>query len=403
MPASTDRNVASAARPGPANVAITPYQVDVPQAALDDLTDRLARTRWPEELPGAGWDYGVPVAYLQELAEYWRTSYDWRAQEARLNAFPQFVTMIDGQNVHFMHVRSAEPDAMPLLLTHGWPGSVAEFAGIIDSLTDPGSHGGDARDAFHVVIPAIPGFGFSGPTRDRGWSTERVARAWAELMRRLGYDRYGAQGGDFGALISPALGRIDSDHVVGVHLNAATVGFIPWGEVDPGELATFTDVEKGRLERLQHFMQEGNAYFQIQATRPQTLAYGLADSPVGQLAWIVDKFSAWTHTATGIPEDAVSRDDMLTNVMLYWLTGTAGSAARLYYENMHMAPAWGQPPATTPTGVAAFAEDIAIRRYGEQSNNIVHWTDFGEGGHFAAMEAPELLIGDIRKFFGGLR
>jgi epoxide hydrolase len=402
MPATT-RPAGSPADAAPAETAITPFRIDVPQAALDDLNDRLARTRWPDGLPGAGWDYGVPLEYLRDLAKYWRTGYDWRAQEARLNAFPQFTTTIDGQNIHFLHVRSASADALPLLLTHGWPGSVAEFLDIIGPLTDPGAHGGDPQDAFHLVIPAIPGFGFSGPTTERGWTTIRTARAWAELMRRLGYDRYGAQGGDFGALISPELGRVDGERVIGVHLNAATVGFVPWGEVDPAELATFTETEKARLERLRQFMREGNAYFQIQATRPQTLAYGLADSPVGQLAWIVDKFSAWTQTTTGIPEDAVNRDDMLTHVMLYWLTGTAGSAARLYYENMHMAPAWGRPPATTPTGVAAFAQEISIRRYGEQANNIVHWSDFEEGGHFAAMEAPELLARDIQTFFRGLR
>jgi epoxide hydrolase len=404
MLAVTASRSGSSAGHTPADVSMTPFRIDVPQAALDDLHDRLARTRWTDELPGAGWDYGVPLHYLRELAEYWRTSYDWRTQEARLNAFPQFTTTIDGQNIHFLHVRSAQPDALPLLLTHGWPGSVAEFLDIIGPLTDPASHGGHRRDAFHLVIPAIPGFGFSGPTRERGWTTDRTAGAWAELMRRLGYDRYGAQGGDFGALISPALGRIDSEHVIGVHLNAATVGFIPWGDVDPDELATFTDIEKARLGRLREFLAEGNAYFQIQATRPQTLAYGPADSPAGQLAWIVDKFSAWTHTDTGMPEDAVSRDDILTNVMLYWLTGTAGSSARLYHENMRMAREdWGQPPATTPTGVAVFAEDIAIRRYGEQASNIVHWTDFDQGGHFAAMEAPRLLVSDIQTFFRGLR
>jgi pimeloyl-ACP methyl ester carboxylesterase len=386
-----------------ADESITPVRIDVPQADLDDLRQRLARTRWPDELRGAGWDYGVPRDYLRELADYWRTSYDWRAQEAKLNAHPQFTTTIDGQQIHFLHIRSAEPHALPLVLTHGWPGSVAEFLDVIGPLSDPASYGGDPGDAFHLVIPAIPGFGFSGPTRERGWSTKRTARAWAELMRRLGYERYGAQGGDWGAIISPELGRIDGGHVVGVHVNAATAGFIPWGGVDPAELATFTAVEKARISRLQQFLGEGNAYFQIQATRPQTLAYGLTDSPAGQLAWIVDKFSAWSDTQTGLPEEAVNRDAMLTNVMLYWLTGTAGSAARSYYENMHMMPDYGQPPATTPTGVAAFARDIAIRRYGEQANNIIHWSDFDQGGHFAALEMPELLTEDIRTFFRRLR
>ncbi len=386
-----------------ADTAIRPFRIDIPQPDLDDLHDRLAHTRWPDELPGVGWDYGVPLGYLRELADYWRTSYDWRAAEARLNAYPQFMTTIDGLDIHFLHVRSTEPAALPLVLTHGWPGSVAEFLDVIGPLTDPSGHGGAAADAFHVVIPALPGFGFSGPTREPGWTTNRTAAAWAEQMRRLGYDRYGAHGGDFGALVSPELGRLDADHVVGVHLNAATAGFIPWGEVDPAELDTFSDVEKARLVRLQQYRSEGNAYFQIQASRPQTLAYGLIDSPVGQLAWMVDKYSEWTHQSTGRPEDALSRDAMLTNIMLYWLTGTAGSAARLYYENMHTAADWGRPPATTPTGVAAFAEDKAIRRYGEQGNNIVHWSDFDTGGHFAAMEVPDLLVGDIRTFFRGLR
>jgi pimeloyl-ACP methyl ester carboxylesterase len=381
---------------------IQPFTINIPQSALDDLRDRLARTRWPDELPGVGWSYGVSLGYLQELAAYWRTTYDWRAWEARLNQLPQFTTKIDSQNIHFLHVRSPEPDALPLILTHGWPGSVVEFLDVIDPLTNPRAHGGNPADAFHLVIPSLPGFGFSGPTHTIGWTTNRIAKAWAELMRRLGYQRYGAQGGDFGALVSPALGRIAPDQVIGVHVNAATVGFIPYAEVAPDLLASFTDAEKGRLERLGRYMSEGNAYFQIQATRPQTLAYGLNDSPTGQLAWIVDKFKEWTHPATELPEVAVDRDYMLTNVMLYWLTGTAGSSARLYYENMHSG-SWGEPPSATPTGVAAFAEDIPIRRYAEHGNNIVHWSDFERGGHFAAMEAPDLLVGDIRTFFRRFR
>jgi pimeloyl-ACP methyl ester carboxylesterase len=385
-----------------ASAAVQPFRIDIPDAALDDLRDRLARTRWPDELPGAGWAYGVPLGYLRELAEYWRAGYDWRAQEARLNQFPQFITTIDGARVHFLHVRSPEPQALPVVITHGWPGSVAEFLDVIGPLTDPGAHGGDPADAFHLVIPSIPGYGFSGPTHGTGWTTARVAKAWTELMRRLGYQRYGAQGGDWGAFVSPEVGRADPDHVVGVHVNAATFGFIPFGDVGPEELATFTDAEKARLQRLKWFLSDGNAYFQIQATRPQTLAYGLADSPVGQLAWNVEKFKEWTHPAEDPPECAVDRDQLLTNVMLYWLTGTAGSAARLYYENMHAA-SWGQPPATTPTGVAVFAEDVAIRRYAERANNIVHWSEFDRGGHFAAMEAPDLFVQDVRACFRPLR
>jgi pimeloyl-ACP methyl ester carboxylesterase len=384
------------------DIEILPFRIEVPQADLDDLRDRLARTRWPDELPGVGWAYGVPLEYLKELAAYWRTTYDWREHEARLNDYPQFTTTIDGANVHFLHVHSPEPEAVPLIITHGWPGSVVEFLDVIGPLADPRAHGGDPADAFHLVVPSIPGYGFAGPTRDAGWTTARVARAWAELMARLGYERYGAQGGDWGAFVSPELGRVDPDHVVGIHVNAATVGFIPLGPVDPDELATFTDAERVRLDRLHHFLADMNGYFQIQATRPQTLAYGLTDSPVGQLAWIVEKFKEWTHPSTELPEAAVDRDHLLTNVMLYWLTGTAGSSARTYYENMH-AGSWGQQPGTTPTGVAVFAEDVAIRRYAEGGNNIVHWSEFDRGGHFAAMEAPDLLVGDVRTFFRRFR
>jgi pimeloyl-ACP methyl ester carboxylesterase len=381
---------------------IRPFRIEIPQAELDDLRDRLLRTRWPDELPGVGWTRGVPLGYLKDLAGYWRDGYDWRKQEASLNELPQFTTTIDGANVHFFHVRSPEPGALPLILTHGWPGSVVEFLNVIGPLTDPRAHGGDPADAFHLVIPSMPGYGLSGPTREPGWTTSRVARAWAELMRRLGYDRYGAQGGDWGAFVSLELGRIDPDHVVGVHLNAATFGFIPFGPVDPDELATFTDAEKARLERLNASTAgPGNGYFEVHSTRPQTLAYALTDSPVGQLAWIVEKFKEWTHAAD-VPEDAVDRDQLLTNVMLYWLTGTANSSGRMYYENMH-AGFSPQQPGTTPTGVAVFAEDYAIRRYGERSNNIVHWSEFDRGGHFAAMEAPDLLVADVREFFRGVR
>jgi epoxide hydrolase len=382
---------------------IRPFRLDVPQADLDDLRDRLGRTRWPDELPGVGWDRGVPLGYLQDLAAYWRDGYDWRKQEAALNQHPQFTTTIDGANVHFLHVRSPEPDALPLLLAHGWPGSIVEFLDVIGPLSDPRAHGGDPADAFHLVIPSMPGYGFSGPTREAGWTTDRVATAWAELMARLGYDRYGAQGGDFGAFVSPELGRIDPEHVVGVHVNAATFGFIPYGPVDPEELATFTDAERARLERLKNTTAgPGNGYFEVQTQRPQTLAYALTDSPVGQLAWIVEKFKEWAHAAE-VPEDAVDRDRLLTNVTLYWLTGTAGSSARMYYENMHAAGSWGKQPSATPVGVAVFAEDYAIRRYAEQGNNIVHWSEFDRGGHFAALEAPDLLVGDVRAFFRGLR
>lgn len=381
---------------------IRPFRIDIPPAELDDLRSRLAATRWPGELPGVGWSRGVPVGYLRELADYWRTSYDWRAHEARLNEHPQYLTTIDGATIHFLHVRSPEPDALPLVLTHGGLGSVAEFLDVIAPLTDPRSHGGDPADAFHLVIPALPGYGFSGPTRQTGWTTDRVAAAWAELMRRLGYERYGAQGGDWGSFVTPQLGRIAPDRVVGVHVNAASAGFIPFGEVSEEELATFTDAERGRLARIQAFLTDGNGYFQISATRPQTVSYGLADSPVGQLAWIVEKFKEWTHPAEAPPEAAIDRDRLLTNVMLYWLTGTAASSAQLYYENMH-GGSWQQDRVTVPTGVAVFAEDMAIRRYAEVGHHIVHWSEFDRGGHFAALEAPDLYVGDVRAFFRTLR
>jgi pimeloyl-ACP methyl ester carboxylesterase len=377
---------------------IRPFRIQIPQADLDALKDRLGSTRWPDELPGVGWTYGVPVSYLQGLAEYWRTSYDWRTFEARLNGFPQFTTTIDGQNIHFLHVRSPEPDALPLIITHGWPGSIVEFMDIIGPLTDPRSHGGDPADAFHVIAPSIPGFGFSGPTQEPGWDMARIARAWAELMSRLGYERYGAQGGDTGSVISPMLGGIDSEHVVGVHVNGS-LGF-PTG--DPAELAGLSEAEQARLARMQWQMEDGAGYAIIQSTRPQTLGFGLADSPAGQLAWIVEKFKEWTDPAVDLPEDAVDRDLMLTNVSVYWLTGTATSSARLYKEGR---ASWGRPATRSevPSGVAVFPGDFGVRAIAERENNVVHWSEFERGGHFPAMEVPDLLVGDVREFFRGLR
>jgi epoxide hydrolase len=378
---------------------LRPFRVAVPQAALDDLRERLARTRWPDELPGVGWSRGVPLGYLRGLAEYWRDGYDWRAHEARLNARPQHTTEIDGQTIHFLHVRSPEPDALPLLLTHGWPGSVVEFLDVLGPLTDPRAHGGHPGDAFHLVIPSLPGFGFSTPLRGPGWDTNRVARAWAELMRRLGYTRYGAQGGDTGSVVSPALGRFDPEHVVGVHSN----GLAAFTPLEPAEQDGLTAAERARLAAAEERVRDGTAYAVLQATRPQTLAYGLTDSPAGQLAWIVEKFQEWTDPARALPEDAVDRDLLLTNVSLYWLTGTAGSSAQLYYEAGHSG-AWGAAEkSATPTGVAVFPGDASIRRTVEREHTVVHWSEFDRGGHFAAMEAPDLLVGDIRAFFHRFR
>jgi epoxide hydrolase len=378
--------------------SINPFRVDIPESDLLDLRDRLAHTRWPTELPGSGWDRGVPVDYLQDLARYWRDDYDWRKHEAQLNQHPQFTTTIDRQNLHFLHVRSPEPAALPLIITHGWPGSIVEFLDIVGPLTDPAAHGGDPADAFHVVAPSIPGFGFSGPIREAGWDTARVARAWAELMSRLGYERYGAQGGDTGAMVSPQLGRIHPDHVVGVHVNSLVT--FPSGQT--GELDHLADADQKRLELMQRWQNELSGYAILQSTRPQTLAYALTDSPVGQLAWIVEKFKDWTDPAAKLPEDAVDRDRLLTDVSVYWLTATAGSSANIYYEG---ARSWGQSadPSAVPTGVAAFPMDVTIRPIAEREHNIVRWSEFDRGGHFAAMEAPDLLLDDVRAFFRPLR
>ena len=376
--------------------AIRPFRIDIPQADVDDLRDRLARTRWPDQLPGVGWDYGIALDDVRELAEYWRTSYDWRVYERRLNSFPQFTTEIDGQAVHFLHVRSASPGALPLIMTHGWPGSVVEFMEVIGPLTDPGAHGGDPGDAFDMVVPSIPGFGFSGPTRDRGWNVSRVARAWDELMRRLGYERYGAQGGDWGSSISRELGVLVPSRVAGVHLNTLTPYVAPGSEPDDQDAR-----DRERVERLRRFRRTGSGYGAIQATRPQTVGYGLTDSPAGQLAWIAEKFGEWTDGGL----TAVDRDQLLTNISVYWLTRTAGSSARLYYEAARSGWLGAPVPSTAPTGVAVFPAEIAapVRRLAEQSNHIVHWSEFDRGGHFAAMEEPDLLVGDVRAFFRQFR
>jgi pimeloyl-ACP methyl ester carboxylesterase len=377
---------------------VTPFRIEVPDADLRDLRERLGRTRWPEAETVADWSQGVPLAYLRELCGYWAEAYDWRATEARLNALPQFRTELDGLGIHFLHVRSPHPGALPLVITHGWPGSVVEFMKIIGPLTDPARHGGDPADAFHVVAPSLPGFGFSTPLAAPGWDTSRVAQAWAELMHRLGYHRYGAQGGDTGSVVSPELGRIDPDHVIGVHVN--NLGTVPSG--DPSELAGLTQADQARLALMTTWGRDMTGYAIVQSTRPQTLSYALTDSPAGQLAWIVEKFKEWTDPSASLPEDAVDRDLILTDVSVYWLTGTAGSAARIYYEG---ARTWGQarPKSPVPTAVAVFPNDLTIRPLAERDHNVVHWAEFSRGGHFAAMEAPDLLVSDVRDFFRQFR
>jgi epoxide hydrolase len=378
---------------------VHPFRIDIPQADLDDLRDRLARTRWPDELPGAGWSYGVPLGYVRDLAEYWRSGYDWRRHEQALGELAQYTTTIDGQNVHFLHVRSPEPDALPLVITHGWPGSVAEFTSIIGPLTDPRGHGGDPADAFHVVAPSIPGFAFSGPTRETGWDVSRIARAWAELMNRLGYQRYGAQGGDWGAIITPELGRTEPDKVAGVHVNGLiTMGSVGSSDANgPSDADGLSEAEQARLSLVGRWNRERSGYAAIQATRPQTVSYGLADSPAGQLAWNAEWFAGY-----GDKVGAGDRDAILTNVSIYWLTNTAASAARLYKE---AASVWVTPAKNSgvPTGVAVFPGDPSIRRFADRDHNVTHWSEFDRGGHFAAMEAPDLLTADVREFFRPLR
>ncbi|MFE3291512.1 epoxide hydrolase family protein [Rhodococcus sp. NPDC059234] len=371
---------------------IAPYRVDIAQSAIDDLHTRLTNTRWPDELDGAAWDYGIPLGRMQELAEHWRSGFDWRAQEAAINAHPQFVTEIDGATVHFLHVRSPEPDATPLILTHGWPGTFVEFLDVIGPLSDPRAHGGDPADAFHLVIPSIPGFGPSGPTRERGWDVARVARAFAELMRRLGYDRYGAQGGDWGSGVSRLLAVEAPDAVIGVHVNYLPHGPVPHDGLPEGDIA--------RVERIREFLANPPGYMRMSATRPQTIAYSLTDSPTGQLAWIADRTREWTDPAHPLPDDT-----LLTNVSLHWFFGTAGSSARLIFESGGPRGGAG-PTGTAPLGMAVFAHDIVrpVRSVSEKANpTLTHWSEFEEGGHFAALEVPGLLVGDVRAFFRGLR
>jgi pimeloyl-ACP methyl ester carboxylesterase len=385
------------------NTDIRPFRVAIPQADLDDLRQRLANTRWPDEAPGVGWERGVPTGYLKGLAGYWREGYDWRAQEARLNAFPQFTAEIDGQTIHFLHARSPEPGALPLVLVHSWPGSFVEFMRLVGPLTDPRAHGGDPADAFHVVVPSIPGFGFSAPVREAGWTTGRTARAIAELMRRLGYARYGAHGGDIGAGIAGGLSPIDPDRVVGAHVTSdppTAVSFAMFTG-DPAATPGLSPAERERVERMKRVAADGMGYLQIQTTRPRTLGYALTDSPVGQLAWIAEKFKEWTDPAAELPEEAVDRDQLLTNVSLYWFTRAGASAAHALYESMH-AQEWGEA-GPAPTGWAVFGADPIARRLLDPERTIAHWSEFERGGHFPAMEAPDLLAGDLRAFFRRLR
>ncbi|WP_149259007.1 epoxide hydrolase family protein [Actinomadura sp. K4S16] len=385
---------------------IRPFRIDIPAIELEDLRARVSATRWPSTAGVADWSRGVPIEYLKELAGYWAAEFDWRAQEAALNEIPQFKTVIDGQTIHCFHVRSPEPDALPIVLTHGWPSSPIEFMKIVGPLTDPRSHGGDPGDAFHVVLPSLPGYGFSNPIGDAGFNLFGVARAWAELMRRLGYERYVAQGTDVGSGVAGMLPMVDPGHVAGVHLSG-TGAAPPFGP--PLEPDRFSGADRARAQKFNRFREEGIGYLALQSTRPQTLAYSLNDSPVGQLAWIVEKFHEWTDPAIELPDAAVDRDQLLTNVSLFWFTGSGATSAHAVYEGMQAWKAFAatesgpSPKPDVPVGVAVFAADSTIRSLMDPDGDIGHWSEYDQGGHFAAMEVPELLVGDIRLFSRSLR
>ena len=369
------------------------FRIDVPAEVLDDLHARLAHTRWPEAECVDDWSQGIPLGYTQELAAYWADGYDWRSRQAALNRFDQFITAIDGLDIHFIHQRSPHADALPLVITHGWPGSIAEFQKVIEPLVNPPS--GRAEDAFHVVCPSLPGYGFSGKPSKTGWGVGKIAEAWETLMLSLGYDRYGAQGGDWGAAVTTQIGR-NRGHCIAIHLN------MPIARPAAGSGGDLTVDEQQALAAYAEHRQWGTGYSKQQSTRPQTLGYGLVDSPVGQLAWIVEKFWAWTD-CDGHPENAVSRDELLDNVMLYWITGSGASSARLYWESFNSFFTDGR--VELPTGVAAFPKEIlrTPRRWCEAAYNITHWTTMPRGGHFAAFEQPDLFVDDVRAFFATVR
>ena len=383
----------------PAQNAIVPFKIHVADSVLADLKERLGRTRFPGEIANSNWDYGTNLAYLKELVSYWRDRYDWRAAERRLNQFDQFTTNIDGLDIHFVHQRSKNPNAMPIAITHGWPGSVVEFTKIIGPLTDPAAHGGNVSDSFHVVAISVPGFGFSGKPSERGYGPERIAGILAKLMARLGYTRYGLQGGDWGSSISRFAAINDASHVAGLHLNFCLAGPPP-GAKDPNEGVTPAELERTRAR--QTFFDTERGYFLEQSTKPQTIGYSLDDSPAGLAAWIVEKFRSWSDVG-GVVEKKFTKDELLTNIMLYWVTQSGASSARIYYENQRAQPV--QRRVEVPTGCAVFPKEISIapRRWVEGQYNVTRWTEMPRGGHFAAMEEPDLLVDDVRAFFRTLR
>ena len=375
--------------------AVRPFRIDVADAVLEDLGRRLAHTRWPEAEPVDDWSQGAPLAWIQDMCHYWGNGYDWRAREALLNRFDQFVTTIDGIDIHFVHQRSPHPEARPLLITHGWPGSIVEFHKVIEPLTNPTAHGGQASDAFHVICPSLPGFGFSGKPTTTGWGVGRIADAWAALMARLDYDHYFAQGGDWGSAVTRSIGGQDPQHCAAIHITLA-MGTRPRLDGEP------TEEEQRAIRGAEYYQAWDSGYSKQQATRPQTVGYGLADSPAGQAAWILEKFWAWTD-CDGHPENVLDRDELLDNVMFYWATNSATSSARIYWESF----AKPRPVnLSVPVGVTVYPKEIVppVRAWMEADYpNIVHWAEQPKGGHFAAFEQPELFVDDIRTCFRQFR
>ena len=390
-----------------ADTTVRPFRIEVPEEAITDLRRRIADTRWPERETVSDLSQGAPLAKVQELVQYWGSSYDWRKVEAKLNALPQFVTSIDGVDIQFAHVRSPHPDAMPLIITHGWPGSIIELLKVVGPLTDPTAHGGRAEDAFHLVLPSLPDYGFSGKPRDTGWDAIHIASAWTELMRRLGYDHYVSQGGDWGAIISHVMAIQAPEGLLGIHVNMPATVPAAIAKVlsnsDPMPLG-LTNEEQKAFASLDSFYKSGSAYSAIMMTRPQTLGYGLSDSPAGLAAWIYDKFAAWTDSG-GVPEDVLSLDEMLDDISLYWFSNSGTSAARLYWE-----VAGGNPfnalDISIPVGVTVFPGEIyqAPRSWAEQNyHQLTYWNEVAKGGHFAAFEQPEIFTNEVRAAFRTLR
>jgi pimeloyl-ACP methyl ester carboxylesterase len=376
--------------------AIVPFRIEASEADLEDLRRRLQATRWPDRETVDDWSQGIPLAYVQEVCAYWAEKYDWRAREALLNEMPQFRTEIDGCGIHFVHARSPHENALPLVISHGWPGSVVEFHKVVGPLTDPTAYGGDAADAFHVVCPSLPGYGYSDKPTRSGWNVARIADAWGQLMRRLGYERYLAQGGDWGAIVTTAIGIRDPEHCMGIHLN------MPIAPPDPDTMNDLTEREQAALASMQHYSDWDSGYSKQQSTRPQTVGYGLVDSPAGLAAWILEKFWSWTDRA-GHPEDAYTRDELLDNVMLFWLPGTGASSARLYWESFNAPP---MDPVQVPVGCSIYPNEIfrASRRWAEKRfGSLLHWNELDKGGHFAAFEQPEIFVDEVRTCFRSLR